>query len=529
MNLSYFDANVCIGKRGLKHPLSVWKTEDVLKIMDQCGIGAALACSGWAKDYAPQYGNERLMEELAKSSKLFGCYTIMPGYLGDFPSPEETIRDFRNKNMAAAKIYPMTHEFTPDERTMGEYYTALEQQDIPLLIDANEIKLRDSSYCLEALLSNHPKLNVVLLGVYWDLLRMVYPLLRDYTNLYLDLSLTQTNYGIEVLSERIGADRLLFGSGLPQMSAGAARSFIDYADIPVEDKQKIAGGNLARLCHLALPAYQKPDNDFIAQEAAEGKPLSVFVFDSHTHILSDSGGCGGGRPMPRGDLANMAKLFASMGVDRYCAAPWLGIWTDSEAGNEAVLSMARQDPKVCPYVLIDSNYVADVAQEARRCHIDHKMPGVKMLYTRTLIPYNDPVFDPWWEIAEENHLFALMDYGMHPNFLETVEELAIRYPNVSFFLDHAGRSFEAATAYAPYAQKYNNIYLQITYTTVTQGVIEYFVKEGLASKTLYGTDSPMRDPRQQLGWVAFADIPPEDKKLILGENMRRIYCRCFCK
>lgn len=529
MGLSYFDANVCVGKRGLKHEKSLWKTEDILSVMDQCGIGAALVCSGWAKDYAPQYGNERLMEELAKSPKLYGCYTVMPGYLGDFPSPEEMRKDFRQKKMVAAKMYPATHEFTPDERTMGEYYSILEQEQIPLLVDSTEIRFRESPGQLESILLHHPNLRVILLGVYWDLLRAVYPLFRDYPNLYLDLSVTQTNFGIETLCERLGADRLLFGSGLPNMSAGAARSFLDYAELTLEDKQKIAGGNLARLCGLPLPVYQKPQNDFIAQEAAEGKPLSVFVFDSHTHFLEDGGNCGGGRPMPKGDLKHMAKLYASMGVDRYCVAPWLGIWTDSEAGNDVAYEMAQRDPKVCPYVLIDSNYVTDVESAARKCHIERQMPGVKMLYTRTGIPYNDPVFDPWWKIAEENHLFALMDYGMHPNFLETVEELAIRYPNVSFFLDHAGRSFEAAVANVPYAKKYDNIYLQITYTTVTQGAIEYFVDEGLASKTLYGTDAPMRDARQQLGWVAFANISPEDKKLILGENMRRIYDRCFRK
>ncbi|HBN83163.1 MAG TPA: hypothetical protein DDZ89_04910, partial [Clostridiales bacterium] len=80
---------------------------------------------------------------------------------------------------------------------------------------------------------------------------------------------------------------------------------------------------------------------------------------------------------------------------------------------------------------------------------------------------------------------------------------------------------------ARYAKKYPNIYLQITYTTVTQGVMEYFVKEGLADKVLYGTDAPMRDPRPQLGWVVYADIPTEDKKKILGGNMKKILERCF--
>jgi predicted TIM-barrel fold metal-dependent hydrolase len=81
-------------------------------------------------------------------------------------------------------------------------------------------------------------------------------------------------------------------------------------------------------------------------------------------------------------------------------------------------------------------------------------------------------------------------------------------------------------AYIPYVKKYDNLYLQITYTTVTEGAMELICREGVAHKTLYGTDAPMRDPRPQLGWVAHADISVEDKKLILGENMRRIAARC---
>ena len=82
---------------------------------------------------------------------------------------------------------------------------------------------------------------------------------------------------------------------------------------------------------------------------------------------------------------------------------------------------------------------------------------------------------------------------------------------------------------AEVAKKYPNVYLQLTFTSVPEGLIEYLCRDGLADKTLYGTDAPMRDPRPQLGWVAFADISTEDKKKILGGNMRKIADRCFKK
>lgn len=522
--ITFFDSNVCVGKRGLKHPLDMWRTEDVLKVMQQCGVAGALVYAGWAKDYSPKYGNERLMSELRKSDRLYGCYTVLPNQPGDFYEPEAMIADFKSKKMVAARMFPRSHNYIPDERTMGGIYAVLEREGIPLFVDASEIGMPELALVLE----RHRKLNIILNGFSWSFERMLFPLMDDFPNLYIDFSTLQTNRIIEVMYKKYGADRLLFGSGMPMKSLGAGRAFIDYGEIPLEAKQKIAGGNLSRLTGVTpLPAGDL-ENDFIAREASMGKPLSVLVFDSHTHFLEEGGNCGTGRMMIDGDIHGMVRLNSLMGVDRYCVAPWLGIWTDSEAGNEAVLSMSRQYPgKVFGYVLIDSNYVENVEAEAKRYHLEHRLPGVKMLYARTGVRYNDPVFDPWWKIANENSLFALMDYGSYPNFLSDVEELAIKYPNVSFFLDHAGRSFAAAEENAPYAKKYPNIYLQLTYTTVTQGVIEYLCREGLADKVLYGTDAPMRDPRPQLTWVAYADISIEDKKKILGENMQKILERCF--
>lgn len=524
MDIIYLDSNVCVGKRGLKHRLELWKTEDVLNVMEQCAVSVALVYSGWSEDYAPRYGNERLLRELKKSDRLFGCYTIMPNTCGDFYCPDEMIQDIKSKGMVATKMFPTSHNFIPDERTMGEYFQALEKAKLPILINSAEISFTQVAQILE----NHPGLNVLLQGVNWAQERMVTPLLREFQNLYLEFSSLQTNYVIEFMTEKFGADRLIFGSDMPKKSLGAARALIDYAEILPEEKQKIAGGNLAQLCRITLPEKQTLKNDYIAKETSEGKPLSVFVFDSHAHFLEDGGDCGGGFAMLGGDLAHMEVLNTRLGVDKYCVAPWLGIWTDSEAGNQLTLDMTLRSPeKVCGYVLIDPNYVDDVEAEACKYHLEYKIPDIKMFYARTKVRYNDPVFDPWWEIANENSLFALMDYGSYPEYLADVEELATRYPNVSFFLDHAGRSFEAAINNTYYAKKYANIYLQLTYTTVTQGMIEYFVKEGLADKILYGTDAPMRDPRPQLGWVTYADIPVEDKKKILGENMKRIYERCF--
>jgi len=522
MTLHYFDCNACIGKHGTKPPPEPWRTEDILRAMERCGVAGALVYHGIAKDCAPKYGNELLETELEKNERLFGCYTVGPNHAGDFYEPDELLADIRRIGCVAARMFPNTHRYAADERTMGGVYRMLEEAGLPLLVEYNEIDRRD----LAETLGNHPGLQIILLGVPWSRERVLFPLMDSFSNLYTDLSALQSNRILEIMHERYGPERALFGSSLPRQSAGAARAFADYSGLPWEARQKFAGGNLSAMTGVTPPPADVLKGDRILLDCAAGRPMAVPVFDSHAHYQPEGHATGAGYMMREGDIDNMVRFNDQLGVEKFCVAPWLGIWSDCEAGSRAALAMKEKYPgRVYPYLLIDPNYVDDIAGTARKYHLEHGFPGIKMFYYRTNARYNDPMFDPWWELAEANRLFALMDNCGYPGFLRDVEALAVKYPNVSFFLDHAGQSFEIAAEYAPYAKKYPNVYLQLTYTTVTEGVIEYFCREGLADKVMYGTDAPMRDMRPQLAWVAFADVPEEDKKKILGGNMQRVLDR----
>ena len=72
-----------------------------------------------------------------------------------------------------------------------------------------------------------------------------------------------------------------------------------------------------------------------------------------------------------------------------------------------------------------------------------------------------------------------------------------------------------------------NVYAEITLTPVTNRVVEFLVAATDDEHVLFGSDAPMRDPRQQLGWVLWADLPPQSKAKILGGNFQRILDRAI--
>ena len=66
-------------------------------------------------------------------------------------------------------------------------------------------------------------------------------------NLYLETGTFLMHNGFRHFCDNMGADKLLFGSGVPDGSIAASVSQLLLSDISEEEKEKIASGNLKRL------------------------------------------------------------------------------------------------------------------------------------------------------------------------------------------------------------------------------------------------------------------------------------------
>ena len=108
-----------------------------------------------------------------------------------------------------------------------------------------------------------------------------------------------------------------------------------------------------------------------------------------------------------------------------------------------------------------------------------------------------------------------------------IEYLATKYPNMGLHLDHCGRSWEFAKWAARMVNKYPSVWAQLNYTEVTNGTIEYLVEQCGADRVLFGTDSPMRDPRPQVGWLVFTRLCEADKRQVFGLNFKGILQQAF--
>ncbi|NLO82856.1 MAG: amidohydrolase family protein [Clostridiales bacterium] len=244
-DLEFFDCNCSFGMRSILYPESFYKVEDLVKKMDRYGIKRALVYHSMAREYAPSVGNRMLMDEIKVYPFLIPLWTVMPHHTQEFPEPYRLIEQMKAYGVKAVTMFPgaMDHAYSMAEWNCGQLFEALEEHGIPLILGFDQTTWNE----LYDLLSNHPKLNLILTNVNYRMDRNIYVLFRMFENLFIETRGYQVYQGIEQICNRFGACRLIFGSGMPVYSGSAAVAMINYARISDKEKEMIAYRNLETL------------------------------------------------------------------------------------------------------------------------------------------------------------------------------------------------------------------------------------------------------------------------------------------
>lgn len=245
--LKFFDCNAYFGLRKVQMPGSFSTKEDLIKNMELYGIERALVTHAFARELDPVEGNARLMSEIKNETNLAPIWVALPHHTGEFPKPDKLISMMKEQDVRGVTLLasPAYYFFSLSEWNCGDLYDALEDARIPLFLGYPQLDPNlDGLY---KILKKHSKLPVVLTNANYRIARNLYPLLSRFDNLYVETFGFKAQDGIEDICDKFGAERLIFGSGMPESSGGGAVTMITYANISFEEKQMIASGNLEKL------------------------------------------------------------------------------------------------------------------------------------------------------------------------------------------------------------------------------------------------------------------------------------------
>jgi len=239
----FFDANCTIGRRTAPRLETNLTVEQIVEQMGRLGIGRALATHAYAKEYDPRIGNERATEACLKHPALVPCFVLLPEQTGEVPGGDALLRYLADGGARAARLYPKEHSYGLGETWCGGLFGTLSGAGVPVLVDFDQTSWPE----LDGVLAAHPKLRLIVVRTGYRIDRWVYPMLKRHPGLRLETENYVPHGALEAVTERFGAERLIFGSGAPVWDAGGAMSHVLYAAIDERDKRKIAGENLKGL------------------------------------------------------------------------------------------------------------------------------------------------------------------------------------------------------------------------------------------------------------------------------------------
>ncbi|MFW5869209.1 MAG: amidohydrolase family protein [Armatimonadota bacterium] len=520
-DIRYFDA-FCVLGRTVRMTAGLPETpEAILAEMDHAGIHEALVVDSLAMEANPAAGNERLLDRVAGHPRLHPAWCGLAGASRELPPPDELVERMREEGVGALFLFSGLMDVPLSWWAIDDLLAELEAARVPTFISTERWRDRAGD-CMDwdavvRICRDFPDLPVIATEPRnMCHQRSAYAALDAAPNLRLDLAALWRAGMIEYICEQWGAGRLLFSGGLPARVPAAPKMQLDWAAISEEQGARIAGGNLRELLawnenvtsvaeEVSFPAPV----DELHRKAREREDLSGEGFmDCHGHLGEASPNHVNHLPV-EGMIAEMDRC----GIEHCLVFGLEGVLGDETWCNDYVAdAVARFPDRFTGFTLVNLNHGEAALRAEMQRGWEMGLRGVKLINSYQGYPTEGPLIDVAVEFCHERGLFALNhDWGS----ARQMERLCTRYPDACFITGHA------TAAYAEVTRRHPNLFIS-TCPFHTWRRVEQFVEIYGADRLLFASDLTDLPIAWGLGPIMYARIPEEDKRKVLGGNLRQL-------
>lgn len=248
-----------------------------------------------------------------------------------------------------------------------------------------------------------------------------------------------------------------------------------------------------------------------------------MIWDLHAHLSGVPG------TTPHQRMAALMEYADRMGVERLVIFMGQKFLTDPtpdefKAQNDEVLeALEHWHHRAFGFVYLNPKYEQESLAELERCVKNGPMIGVKLWVA---VRCTDPKLDSILRRATELQAVVFQHTwqkttGNLPGESTPADlaELAAKHPDAKIICGHTGGNWEIGIrAMRPLT----HVTIDTGGSDPTAGFVEMAVRELGAERVLYGSDIGGRSNSSQLSKVLGADVTPQAKRLILGENLKRL-------
>jgi uncharacterized protein len=249
-----------------------------------------------------------------------------------------------------------------------------------------------------------------------------------------------------------------------------------------------------------------------------------MIWDLHVHLS----GVPGRTPEER--MAQMLEYADRMGIERLCV--YMGMsWSKNptperlrQENDEVLQAIAHWHDRCFAFCYVSGEHPEASLAEIERCVAKGPMVGIKLWVAKKC---SDEALDAIIRRAAElkavifQHTWFKTDGSTYPGESSPDDLVALvkRHPNVPLICGHTGGTWELGIRAV---RPYKNVSIDLAGSDPVNGFVEMAVRELGPERIIYGSDSGGRSFASQLAKVHGANVPDAAKRLIFGENLKRM-------
>lgn len=222
--------------------------EDFLNLLAQAEIEKGILSSSLAILYDFIAGNAQAANLINKHNHLYGYIVLNPNYLKEAQEELEKYKD--NTKFVGIKIHHSYSGQPIDSAFSLELFHLIEKTNLPVLVHTYG-SYDTSPKRLLKVLERCPNLTVIMAHMGGNNWMEAIEIAELSPNIYLEPSCRYNEHNkIKEAVDRIGADRLIFGSDAPLLHPYYTIGMIEEAGLTEEEKEKIYFRNAEKLFNL---------------------------------------------------------------------------------------------------------------------------------------------------------------------------------------------------------------------------------------------------------------------------------------
>lgn len=503
--------------------------------MDRSGVELSLVSHFRAVRGDTLKAGEALLSEIAGSRRLFPCLRILPEDVHDAGSRRRLVDLIQRGNVRAARIPVGDAMLCVSRWGLEELFGFLEERGMLAILLFPYLGVavpeRDDPYLdvLDGLLADHPRLPVVTLGR----LRGFFPLMERHESLLTSLEWDPHPDFVEAVTGRFGSRRILFGTPWSENAReipGMPMLMVSHAQVPHEDRQRVAGGNLAELLGVTLQSAARTATGTATGAVARspfrdllrGGPADCEIIDVHAHV-----GEFGWEYKPSTGAQGLLRASRPLGLVRaYINSTEAVVGGDHLRGNAEVADAAQNGSDFLRGLVVFNPGFDGGAEYLKKALGREGFRGIKIHPRIHRCAITDPRYAPVWDASEGFGMPVLCHTGQGQAFSEPdqMEEIARAHPRAPIILAHTGETFAGMQQCIGLLARHENLWVDVSgWLFMKKGMLEYLVRRADTARILYGSDYSWIDARYALATVLFADIDPATRQRILAGNARRCF------